>query len=173
MKYLGRLFSADGGDTALEARITSAWRQFWAYKETLLEKTLSQKRRLALLEQLVQPVLLFSTESLELTQTQVQRIKVTRRSMQRKVMGCWFHGEGDTDMSSEEELSFAEWMQLSTNMVEDTLDDLGCRRWEEEAMRRKWRWTGHVVRRGGDWPFLKILGWSGGRRKRSGPGAPR
>ena len=93
--------------------------------------------------------------------------------MQRRVMGFWFPGVQDDEGSEDEALTFEEWMKASTSILEVVVDDMGARRWEEEAIRRKWRWTGHVIRRGGERPFLNVLKWEPAGRKRSRRGAPK
>ena len=49
-------------------------------------------------------------------------------------------------------MSFADFMKMSTLILEESLEDT-AKRWEEEAILRKWRWTGHVIRRGGNANF--------------------
>jgi hypothetical protein len=172
-KYLGRWFQVGGeGDDALEERLQAGWRQFWAQKGVLLERRLAVKLRLAYLEKMVAPVVLFGTESLELGPTQRRKIKATRRQMMRLVTGKKFNWEAEGEEVAEEELSYGDWLRGVTRELEDMVEEEGLKKWEDEAVRAKWRWAGHVLRRTGDRPALTAIRTLKENRPRATAGAP-
>ena len=62
-----------------------------------------------------------------------------------------------------------DWVKGLTRDVEDEADKRGIRyRWEEIAVERKWRWTGHILRRPGrrTADVIKANPRDGGRTRR-------
>jgi hypothetical protein len=140
--------------------------------------------RFLYLEQMVSPVVLFGTISLELGQAQHHRIRTTRRQMMRAVIGKRFRGDAATEDATdvgesgggcegEERLSFGEWLQGVTREMEERMEEQGLRKWEEEAVRLKWRWAGHALRRSEEKPTLTVLRTINEKRWRAKAGTPR
>jgi hypothetical protein len=172
-KYLGRWFQVGGeGDDALEARLQAGWKQFWAQKGVLLERRLSVKLRLAYLEKMVAPVVLFGMESLELGSEQRGKIKETRRQMMRLVTGKKFNREAEREEGDDEEICYGDWLRWATRELEDLVEGEGLKKWEDEAVRAKWRWAGHVLRRTGDRPALTALRTLKEKKPRATAGTP-
>jgi hypothetical protein len=173
LKYLGRWFQVGGeGEDALEERLQAGWRQFWAQKAVLLERRLGEGPRMAYLQKMVAPVILFGTESLELGPAQRGRIKSTRRQMMRMVRGLRYGGEREEENRGEEELSYGEWLRGATREMEEKMEDKGLKKWEEEAVRQKWRWAGHVLRRSGERPSTTAIHTLKENRVRARAGNP-
>ena len=153
LKYLGRWFQVGGdGDDALEERIQAGWKQFWSHKGVLLERRLKEGPRTEYLQKMVSPVILFGTESLELGPEQRGRIRTTRRQMMRMVRGKRYGGEREEESYEEAQLNYGDWLRGATRELEEMVEETGLKKWEEEALRQKWRWTGHVLRRTGERP---------------------
>jgi hypothetical protein len=173
LKYLGRWFQVGGdGDDALEERLQAGWRQFWAQKSVLLERRLGEGPKMEYLQKMVAPVILFGTESLELGPAQRDKIKSTRRQMMRMVRGCRYVGKSEEGSREEEELSYGEWLQGATRKLEEMVEDKGLKKWEEEAVRQKWRWAGHVLRRTGERPSTTAIHTLRENRVRAKAGNP-
>ena len=54
----------------------------------------------------------------------------------------------DTGEDTEQELEYNAWLRLLTHNLETCVGKVEGGVWEEEALRRKFRWVGHVLRRG-------------------------
>jgi hypothetical protein len=162
--FLGRFFEkGGGGKEALNKRIQKAWGAFWANKAVLLDPTLSLKKRLAFMSQTAGAVILYAAESLELSRAQLLLIRTTRRQMTRRMSGRKWRGSPQEEEEEEEEeteeqeraeadeesIEYGRWVSHLTKELEDLVEAGGAgTKWEEEALRRKFAWTGHILRRG-------------------------
>jgi hypothetical protein len=159
--FLGRYFEkGGGGDGALERRVQKAWSAFWANKEVLLDKTLPLRKRLAYLSQTVGAVVLYAAESLELSREQLVTIRTLRRQMMRRMSGRRWVGDRREEEADEygdywglfdgddPAVEYGEWVSALTHELEEKIEEGGAgTKWEEEAVRRKWAWVGHQLRR--------------------------
>jgi hypothetical protein len=159
--FLGRHFEkGGGGNGALQRRVQKAWAAFWANKDVLLDKTLPLRRRLAYLSQTVGAVVLYAAESLELSKEQLTTIRTQRRQMMRRMSGRRWEGDRREEQADEygdyvglfpedpADVTYANWISALTKELEEKVEEGGAgTKWEEEAVKRKWAWTGHQLRR--------------------------
>jgi len=151
-EYLGRYFSAGGGgDEAVERRIQKAWGALWANGLALCNFSVPFGKRFRHLSQTVGAVLTYGLESVELTKTQLERLRGVRRSMMRKMWGLRWEAVST-------EMVYEDWIRMTTSRMEDEVEWMGeAARWEEAAAARKFRWAGHLVRRGTERRTKRIL----------------
>ena len=98
-KYLGRAFSGDlwqRAKTAAEHRIGCAWLKCRALQSTLTNKHINVMLRLRLFDAVVTPTLLYSLETVSMTQGQLDRLDCVQRTMLRRIVGWVCYSEDDT-----------------------------------------------------------------------------
>ena len=86
LEILGTLVCLNGDNgPELDARVTKAWRAFWA-NAPLLNPRVHPHRRLKLLESIVTPCVLWGAGALTATAQQLQRLDVTHRAMAASIL---------------------------------------------------------------------------------------
>jgi exonuclease III/cell envelope opacity-associated protein A len=180
---LGRYFEKGGGGAqALKFRIQKAWGAFWKNKEVLLDQTLSFRKRLTRLTQTVGSALLYAVESLELNRAQLLMIRTTRRQMMRRMSGRKWQGaqeeeretdEEEQDENADESQEYGRWISNLTRELEAVVEEgKAGTRWEDEALRRKYAWTGHILRRGQERRTARVVAAEEDVLKRARRGFP-
>ena len=130
-------------------RIASAWRLFWSMKPILLNRRVSVKRRLRLFDATVSSCVTWCCESWAPIKEELQRLEVARRSMLRKIV-CTGRGPAEEWIS---------WIRRATHKALDLASQTGVRKWTTFHGSKKWRWAGHVARRGVDTWLYKVTTW--------------
>ena len=106
--------------------------------------------------------------------------------MMRKISGRKWGGETEEGEDEEEEneeeeheeraeesLEYSEWIRSLTRELEERVEKGGAgTKWEEEAVRRKVGWTGHMLRRGPERRTARMLEAEERGRKRKKQGVP-
>lgn len=86
-KYLGQVVAfTDKSKKELKARISNAWKAFWAHKE-IFQSRIDVKMKINVLESCVYSVLTYGAQTWSLTKQQILRIKRTQNAMLRKILG--------------------------------------------------------------------------------------
>ena len=135
------------------------------YKHELTKKTYSLSDRLKLFESTVSPTVLYGSETWTLTVEMARLLKTTQRRMLRMILGQGrrrierTHEAANEDQSPDESDDDAEvvqdheenalepwvdWIKRVTHNVEDTLERLKIRTWNEQARKRKWRFAAEL-----------------------------
>ena len=92
-KYLGRGWSGNlrhRGQAAIGHRTSCAWSKFRALQDSLLNRHVDIKLRLALFDATVSASMTYGMETCPLTGRQLEQIDITQRKMLRKMVG-WTH----------------------------------------------------------------------------------
>ena len=80
----------------------------------------------------------------------------------------------DVDQPEDDNLEYSEWVTGLTAQLEQLVDNGGAgTRWEEVAVRRKFGWAGHMLRRGDARRTARFLRAEETEKKRQRPGHPR
>ena len=177
---------------AVERRIGKAWKLFRTYRDALCDRGISFRSGVRYLSQTVGACLLYGFESVELTRTQLLRIRATHREMLRKMWGARWKGEmpdadDEADVDSVDSssfqsastdivdaISYSEWLKFVTKQVEEEARSLGGgHMWEEIIVKRKFGWSGHLVRRGCSRRTARVLRAHQLGRWRARPGRPK
>ena len=86
-KYLGRIISMeDGLNKEISERKKAAWRSFWALKHIYKSSTMPVKLKMKILETCTLPTLTYSSQTWALTNTQLNKLRVTQRAMERSIL---------------------------------------------------------------------------------------
>ena len=112
------------------------------------------------LDQTVGAAIAYGMASFSLSRGQLLKIRSTRRSMLRRILGIKWNPEIRCYVS---------WISTCTAKAEELYAKCGGRDWEKQAVVQKWKWTGHVVRRTKRIPLLSILEMKDGQRGRGHP----
>jgi hypothetical protein len=153
--YLGSIIS-NNFDTSIEIkrRILAAQRAFFSIRHLLTSKRISRRAKLEMYKTLIRPVVMYGSESWNMTVADEQAIGVFERKVLRTIFGP--RKEGDLFKCR----SNAEVYQLFR---------------EADIIKRikvnRLRWAGHVVRRPVEAPLLKVFksDFVDGKRSRGRP----
>ena len=174
--YLGRYLNLlSFHDAEINNRIDKAWKKFFANKQELCSKCIRLKDRLKLFQATVTTTVLYGSGSWVMTAEREQKLRVTQRRMLRWMIGSkWYpqpEAESASEASEEEPEpehgddvkqiteSWVDWIRRQTAFAETQLDNANLEDWIEGQRRRKWRWAGHVARRGDSRWSTSIIGW--------------
>lgn len=87
IKYLGKTISfKDGMEKEIKIRREAAWRSFWALKNIYKNKKIGLETKIKILESCTLPVLSYGAQTWALTNTQLNKLRVTQRSMERSIL---------------------------------------------------------------------------------------
>ena len=173
--YLGRLLSVDAvHDTELDHRLEKAWKNFFAHKAQLCNRSFRLRDRLRLFESVVTSSVLYGSGCWTMTQSREQKLRTTQRKMLRWIVGVGRKQraqqqqttQGDDEGEEDEEepepleeqgeaetkepLELEDWVvfiRRATNIAEEALAKVKLEDWIAGQRRRKWRWAGHAARR--------------------------
>lgn len=145
-KYLGQIVSfTDSMTKEIEARISAAWRNFWAHKRFLMsELPMWHKRKL--MDGVILPTFTWGAQTWNLSKEHQRRLCVEQRTMERKILKIspWDH------VTNEEIRSITK--------IKDVL---------EKARELKWDFAGHVQRLHDERWAKRVTNWTpkDGKRK--------
>ena len=135
-KALGVIISFDNQyDLELDARIQSAWKNFYKYRELLCCKTASLSKRMALLKVVVHPVLFWCAGSWNLRANQLSKLRDIQSSMLRKIL--------DFRRGEFESLGF--FMQRTATVIRNLRQRHCCEGWDAHYHRLHFMWGGYVA----------------------------
>ena len=183
IKYLGRQITFENATVVeISNRIKASWAKFMQYKNELTKKTYSLSDRLKLFESIVSPTVLYGSETWTLTVEMARLLKTTQRRMLRMILGQGrrrierTHEVANEDQSpdesdDDEEVAqdheenalepWVDWIRRVTHNVEDTLERLKIRTWNEQARKRKWRFAAELHSGSGEQKWSHVaLRWN-------------
>jgi hypothetical protein len=148
--YLGSVVSTTGGaDEDVKARIRKSQQAFVILMPVWRARSLSLKTKLRIFASNVMSVLLYGCETWKMSESIKHRLQVFVNRCLRRILGIFW-----PEKISNREL----WARTGQRPV------------AEEIQRRKWRWIGHVARRGEDDIARRALMWNPqGARRRGRP----
>lgn len=149
-KYLGKIVSfEDSSRMEIEARISAAWRSYWALK-TYFKGNFPIHMKKRLMDSCILPVLTYGSQCWKLTDELKERIAVTQRNMERSMMNIKL-----SDKISNTKIR----KKSNIKDIQTTSNEL------------KWSWAGHVQRYQDNRWTIRVENWEPkGRRK---PGRPK
>lgn len=149
--YLGQLLSFHQKvEKEISRRIALAWKAFWSLKFILLDKSLNRKLKMETLQTCVLPTLLYGCQTWNLTAKLKYTLQVCQRKMERKILG----------ITLKDRIS-----NTTLQAISSTTDPA------QQAIRKKWKWGGHVARIQDDRWTIKTTMWDPytGKRQRGRP----
>ena len=165
-KYLGRAFCGDlrrRNERAVEHRVSCGWAKFRNLQQTLSNKNISIKLRLRLFEAVVTPTVLYSLESVALTDVLTRKLDTTQRCMLRKILG-WISYDGETFEESGRRMKKRLESALAATPLEDWSSQIQHRKDNlKSSMADAPRW----VRLSFDWCPSTCAGMNGGMPARN------
>jgi hypothetical protein len=149
-KLLGTMLHLDDlSKREIVNRIASGWRMFWSMKRLLLNKRVSINQRLKLLDSTVSSCVLWCSESWTPRAEESRALKVAQNGMLRRIVG--------RPRGLDEE--WLDWIRTSTRRARSWAEKVGIKDWGLAHSRNKWRWAGHVARRGGTSWLARVTTW--------------
>ncbi|MEL7307279.1 MAG: reverse transcriptase family protein, partial [Pseudomonadota bacterium] len=124
--YLGQLVSFENRqDKEIGRRLQNAWKAFWKLRKYLTTKNIEMQHRRRLFDMCILPVMTYGSPTWSLTKRQQERLNVTQRAMERRMLGIT-----RKDKVRNEEIR-------RRTKVKDVVT---------EARNLKWSWAGHSFR---------------------------
>ena len=149
--YLGQLISfEDRQDKEIGRRTQNAWKAYWKLRKYLISKNIEMRHRRRLFDMCILPVLTYGSPTWSLTKKQQEKLKVTQRAMERRMLGVTRR-----DRLRNEEI------RRRTQTKDVAI----------EAANLKWSWAGHLARRNDERWTLRATEWQPrhGTRNRGRP----
>ena len=139
IKVLGCIVSCSGTmDSEIDARISCAWGAFYANKSTLCCFAVPLRKRLQLLQMVVEPSFFWCAGTWKITLEHYAYLKGVQREILRRMIRCpRIEGEVDDDF-------FPRQQQKITG----PMDKHSVRSWDTRARDYYFRWAGQVARLG-------------------------
>ncbi|KAJ4446230.1 hypothetical protein ANN_12924 [Periplaneta americana] len=134
----------------IKRRISLAWKAFWNLKFIVLERTLSKKLRMEILETCVTPALLYGCQTWSLSAKLRNSLQICQRKMLKRVLALSLRHRVPNEV-----------LQKMAAIKDPAL----------QATNTKWKWGGYVARlRDGRWTQTVTL-WDPriGKRSRGRP----
>ena len=149
-EYLGAFISTDGGGTKdLGNRIGKARATFNRLKNIWQASNIRMKTKLKLYKTLVIPVLMYGSETWKINKIDNQRLDVFHSRCLRRILKI-------------------KWEDRISN--EEIMERTGMSRMSAQVQRKKWRYIGHILRKGPEDDCATALTWAPeGKRKRGRP----
>ena len=176
-KHLGATLSLDGRcQISLQARLECGWRAFFTRSDVWRSKApLADK--LQVLHQVVQPCVLYGSESWSLTSAQRRSLDAALHSMVRRIMGL---RRRPTDQGLE---PWLDWWRRTARAARQAWTRGGYLPWSSCQRQQKWRWAGVLacapsparlitLWRGVEWTREQFRSEGSRRVKRDKPGKP-
>jgi exonuclease III len=124
--YLGQVISPEQQMLKeLERRITNTWRKYWSMKEIMKNKSVPMEIKAKLYNTCLLPCLTYGCETWTCTKKNIQQIAVCQHGMERSMLGIKRNDRWRLTKIREK------------TMVRDVVKDI---------RKRKWKWSGHMVR---------------------------
>ena len=167
VEYLGRYFAVGGGgDEAVRRRLQKAWKVFWDCKRALCNKAVPFVKRYTYLCRTVGAVATYGLESVELSRQQLNMLRTARRQMMRKMRSRRWGAVSDR-------VNYDVWVKMETQRAEEAARNLGVTGWWEESVAvGKFKWAGHMVRRGSERRTQRVI-MAQETQKRASAGHPK
>ncbi|VDO78322.1 unnamed protein product [Schistosoma margrebowiei] len=148
--YLGSIIDEQGGsDADVKARISTARATFLQLKNIWNSKQLSTNIKVRIFNPNIKAVLLYGAETWRTTITTIKKVQVFINSFLRKILNTHWP---DT---------------INNSLLWERTNQLPA---EEEIRKRRWKWTGHALRKSSNCIMRQTLTWNPeGKRKRGRP----
>lgn len=124
--YLGQVISTENlHEKEINRRLANSWKRYWSLKEVMKNEEFSIKLKRKLYESCVLPVLTYGCQTWALTNTQLRKLSVCQRAMERSMLGV---RRRDRKRNTE--------IRRETKVTDAIF----------KIKTLKWRWAGHTLR---------------------------